>query len=56
MLTLTPKGRRSRDRVNRELASELAEALLLSPATGDPVARLLASMNLQPNRANLRDR
>lgn len=56
MLTLTANGRRIRDAVTCDLASELAEALLLSPATGDPVARLLASMNLQPDRANLRDR
>jgi len=45
MLTLTPKGRRSRNRVNRELASELGDALGLTPATSRRVARLLGSVS-----------
>ncbi len=47
MLTLTPKGRRSRDRVNRDLASELGDALGLTPATSGRVARLLGSVSPQ---------
>jgi len=47
MLTLTPKGRRSRDRVNRDLASELGDALGLTPATSGRVARLLRSVSSQ---------
>jgi DNA-binding MarR family transcriptional regulator len=47
MLTLTPKGRRSRDRVNRELASELADELGLSGATSTMIAGLLGSVSHQ---------
>ena len=44
MLTLTSKGRRSRDSVNRDLASELGDELGLTPATSGAVARLLGSV------------
>ena len=47
MLTLTVKGRRVRDGVNRDLAAELGDALGLDPAVSDRLARFLGSMNFE---------
>jgi DNA-binding MarR family transcriptional regulator len=48
MLTLTAKGRRIRDRVNRDLATELGDGLRATAATKGQIARLLRSMNPEP--------
>ena len=47
MLTLTVKGRRVRDGVNRDLAAELGDALGLDPEVSDRLARFLGSMNFE---------
>jgi len=44
MLTLTSKGRRLREEVNREVARELTSALRLKPEDHDQVLRLTANL------------
>ena len=44
MLTLTAKGRRLRDRINGEVAHDLAAALGLRPEDHGRVLRLLAGL------------
>jgi len=44
MLTLTPKGRRLRDKINAEVGRELAGALGLEPEDHGRVLRLISSL------------
>jgi DNA-binding MarR family transcriptional regulator len=44
MLTLTPKGRRLREKINAEVARDLAVALGLKPEDHGRVLRLIASL------------
>ncbi len=48
MLTLTPKGRWIRDRVNRDIAQGVHEVLDLTPTDSFPVALLLRTKSSAP--------
>jgi len=48
MLTLTPKGRRLRDRINGEVAGDLAAALGLKSQDHARVLDLLATLTSPP--------
>ena len=49
VLTLTAKGRRLRDRINRELALDLARALGLKPEDQDRVLGVIATLTATPS-------
>jgi DNA-binding MarR family transcriptional regulator len=48
VLTLTAKGRRLRDRINRELALDLARELGLKPEDRDRILAVIATLTTSP--------